>query len=371
MNNVLLRDSAASIMLILVLLFGCESKYSMHEVVEIDNQGEALQDTYIRFLQDQIDSDPDVSENYIKLTSIYSEQGKSDKALLLLQRASRETNQDIGIMLELGKLYLEAGDVGSLSAVLKSIRKQADENMDFLKLSAGYSLIKKDYTNAIFFANRAMLINPYDHENIYFLASAKLMNKDSISAYQSFIEAYNLKQSNKNFAKMYEMSLALGRFEEAKKYLMEFEQANTEIDFCYFWGTYYNGISEKDSAKSVLLKCDESRFSENRVALELARAYYPNQIDSVLFYLDNFLKEKPDNVPGLVLKAKALERIGFYTESRTLYETAIKIDSTSTLALNGLNILERKVAYLRLVKRKESVQKELDTFKPLNSKEIN
>lgn len=358
-------------MLTFVLLYGCESKYSMHEVVEIDNRGANLHDTYIRFLQDQIDSDPGVSENYIKLTSIYKEQERSDKAMLLLQRASRETKQDLSIMLELGKLYLEAGDVESLSAVLKSVRMEAGDNMDFLKLSAGYSLLRKDYTNAIFFANRAMLVNPYDDENTYFLASAKLINKDSISAYQSFVEAYNLKQSNKNFAKMYEMSLALKRFGEAKKYLVGFKHENEAVDCCYFWGSYYNSISQKDSAKTVLLNCDEARFSENRIPLELARAYFPRQIDSVLFYVDHFLKEKPNNVQGLVLKAKALERTGFYTESRTYYESAIKIDSTSTLALDGLNNLERKVAYLRLVKRKESVQRELDTFKPLNSKEIN
>ena len=31
----------------------------------------------------------------------------------------------------------------------------------------------------------------------------------------------------------------------------------------------------------------------------------------------------------------------------------------------------RKVAYLRLIKRKEEVQKQIETLKPLNSKELN
>jgi tetratricopeptide (TPR) repeat protein len=371
MNKELLQNTAPLLMLLLVFLFGCEAKYSIHEVVDINNQGAALQDTYILFLQDQIESDPKVIENYIKLTSIYKEQDRNEKALLLLQRASRETDQEISIMLELGKLYLEAGDVENLSVVLKSIRKQAEENMEFLKLSAGYALLRKDYTNAIFFANRAILINPYDDENIYMMASAKLINKDSLSAYQSFKEAYELKQSGKNFVKMYELSLALKKTNEAKHYLRDFEQTNKELDCCYFWGGYYNAIAQKDSARTILLNCSDSQFSGNSVKLELAKSYYPNDIDSVLYHLNNFLTKAPQNIPGIVLKAKALEQTGFYTESRQLYESAIKIDSTSTLALNGLNNLERKVAYLRLVKRKENVKRELDTFKPLNSKEIN
>lgn len=371
MNTISARILAGFLIFFLTLLFGCESKYSIHEIVDISNQGTALQDTYIRFLQDQIESDPKVSENYIKLTSIYKEQGRSDKAILLLQRAARETDQEFSIMLELGKLYLAAGDVENLSVVLKAIRSQAEESMEFLKLSAGYALLRKDYTNAIFFANRAMLINPYDDENTYIMASAKLINRDSISAYQSFKEAYELKQSEKNFTKMYEMSLALKKTKEAKNYLIDFEQKNKEFDYCYFWGGYYNAIAQKDSAKSVLLNCNDSQLSENRVNLELAKSYYPNDIDSVLFYLNNFLADTPQDIAGIVLKAKALEQRGFYTESRLLYESAIKIDSTSILALNGLNNLERKVAYLRLVERKESVKRDLDTFKPLNSKEIN
>jgi tetratricopeptide (TPR) repeat protein len=371
MNKAWFRASVASIFLILVVLFGCESRYSMHELVAIDNHGADRHDIYISFLLDQIDSDPRASANYIKLARIYKQRERSVKAMLLLQRASRATKQDISVMLELGKLYLEAGDAESLSAVLQAVSKVAGEQVDFLKLSAGYSLLRKDYVDAIFFANRAMLLNPYDDESNYFLASAKLINKDSIGAYQSFQEAYSLKQSDKNFAKLYEMSLALKRFGEARKYLMEFERENEALDCCYFWGSYYNRISQKDSARTALLNCAEERFSENRIPLELARAYYPGKTDSVLFYLDHFLSEKPDNMAAIILKAKALERNGFYAQSRTCYETAIKIDSTSALALDGLNNLERKVAYLRLIKRKESVRRDLDTLKSLNSKEIN
>jgi tetratricopeptide (TPR) repeat protein len=73
----------------------------------------------------------------------------------------------------------------------------------------------------------------------------------------------------------------------------------------------------------------------------------------------------------MVLKAKTLERLSNYEQAKNIYQSAIELDSTSTLAIEGLNNLERKVAYLRLVKRKESVQKDLEILKPLNSKTIN
>ena len=112
-------------------------------------------------------------------------------------------------------------------------------------------------------------------------------------------------------------------------------------------------------------------YTEGRINYELARSFYPQETDSVLHYINQFIEEKPNDLRGLVLKAKALENIKYYTEARKLYQAAIKIDSTATLAIDGLDNLERKVAYLRLVKRKESIQRDLEILKPLNSKEIN
>lgn len=355
-----------------VVFFGCEPKYGIHEIVYVDEQNKASDDIYIHFLTDQIDRYPEEKDNYLKLANIYKDQNNDIKAIKLLQKAEKQNPENVEILTNLSAFYLKNENIEKLSNTLKTILKIDPDNMDFLKFSAGYSLLFNDYTNAIFFVNRAILANPFDDENLFLRGSAQLLNKDSLSALKSFEEAYKLKNTFKNFSMLFDVELALGNHNDARKYLHEFIITDTTRQFCYEWGAYYNKIGERDTSKIILSKCQFERPDEVRINFELAKIYYSsNDIDSTLYYINTYLDSKPIGIGGYVLKAKTLEKINYYTEAKKLYIEALKIDSTSTLASKGLDNLERKVAYLRLVKRKESVQRQVEILKPLNSKEIN
>lgn len=355
-----------------VLLISCKQKIGMHKMVQFEEVDPATDDVYIKFLSEQINQYPSEEDNYIKLASIYKKQSHPVKAISLLERGKDENPESLNILIDLASLYLDQENIEQLSQSLKKIRVLDPDHMDFLKLSAGYSLLRKDYTNAIFFANRAMLANPYDDENYYLRGSAQLINKDSLSALISFEEAYSLKNSFRNFAKVFDVSLAVGDHKKARQFLEEYSKLSEEEQFCYQWGVYYNEIGVRDIAKSILLNCREELPGESRVNFELAKIYYRvNNVDSTLFYVNQFLESKPDGTGAYVLKAKTLEKIDYYSEAKKIYNMALEIDSTSTLAIKGLDDLERKVAYLRLVNRKEEIQREVESLKPLKSKVIN
>jgi len=351
---------------------GCEQKNGMHELVHFDDVNKASEEVYIRFLTEEIERYPETEETYIKLAKIYEQHNNLNKAIRLLQDAEKENPESLDILINLSSYYLAQEKIEELSRTLNKIRIIAPDNMDFLKLSAGYALLLKDFTNAIFFANRAMLANPYDDENYFLRGSAQLINKDSLNALNSFEEAYKLKNSYKNFSKVFDVSLAIGDHYKAREYLEEFSIKNPSERFCYQWGAYYNDIGDKDVAKQILLNCMEEKPDEERINYELGKIYYNvNNIDSTLFYLNLYLDTNPKGTGAYVLKAKTLEKISYYTDARNLFNTALKIDSTSTLAIQGLQNLERKVAYLRLVNRKEEIQREVESLKPLKSKVIN
>jgi tetratricopeptide (TPR) repeat protein len=344
----------------------------MHKVVQIDEQMMASDDTYVQYLSEQIEEYPEEADGYIKLANIYLSRNNTSKAISLLQQAVKEVPENLDVLIHLSTLYLQKEEIERLSGTLSRMRKIDSDHMDYLKLSAGYSLLKKDYTNAIFYANRAMLANPYDDENFYLRGSAQLIDDDSLTAFTSFEKAYDLKKSYKNFSKCFYVSLALDERSRAKSYLDDFLSTNPEDQLCYEYGTYLSAMKQRDRAKSVLLSCLEEDRDEERVKYELARIYYQqNNADSALFYLNSYLDTNPKGTAAYVLKAKTLEQISYFTEARNLYNTALKVDSTSTLALSGLENLERKVAYLRLRKRKENVRRQAEVLKPLNSKDIN
>ena len=360
------------LLVVILAVFSCKQEKGKYQMVQLNQGKKASDDIYIRYLTDQIDRFPEEEDNYIKLAALYKKHAGPVKAIKLLERAERNNPKNIAILLGLAELYLEEENIGRLSESLKTVRQIDPENMKFLKLSAGYALLLRDYTNAIFFANRAMLANPYDDDNYYLRGSAQLVNRDSLNALISFEEANKLKNSYKNFSKIFDVALALGDTKKAKTYLDEFSGKNTEENLCYEWGTYFNRIGRMDTSIRILSNCLQTKPLEERTKLELAIYYNRiNNVDSTLWFVNQYLESNPKGTKAYVLKAKTLEKINFYTEAKKLYIAALEIDSTSILAQRGLENLERKVAYLRLVKRKEEIQRQVEIMKPLNSKVIN
>ena len=358
--------------ILVVVVFSCKPKTGLHEIVQYNSDAKASDEVYISYLTEQIDMYPDEEDNYVMLANIYKNQQSEIKAIKLLERAENKNPQSLDISLILAELYLSEANIEKLSKTLNTVRRINPDNMKFLKLSAGYALLLKDYTNAIFFANRAMLANPYDDENYFLRGSAQLINRDSLNALISLEEAYKLKNSYKNFSKVFDVALAVGDIAKARSYFDEFSNNNPDVDLCYELGAIYNETGKRDEAKEVLTNCLKRIAEESRINLELAKFYSnSNNIDSTLLYLNFYLESESIGTEGHVLKARTLEKISYYTEAKKLYKTALEIDSTSILAQRGLENLERKVAYLRLVKRKEEVQRQVEDLKPLNSKDIN
>ncbi len=355
-----------------LLIFGCKSKYSAHEIVNINEHKRTSNDNYIKYLKNQIEQSPKTEGNYIKLSNIYNKQGDQKKAYTLLLKANIEVPESVNIFILLSEFYLEERNIEALSVTLKKIHAIDPDNIEFLKLSAAYSLLLNDYTNAIFFANRALLINPYDNENLFLRGSAQLMSKDSLSALSSFEEAYELKKSYKNFRSIYFLFLNLKEYEKAKLSLEYFDIKNVNHQLCFEWGVYYKEIGNIDSSKMILLNCLMKGTNEPRIDFELAKIYFnKDDVDSTFFFVNKYIALKPKDSDAYVLKAKALEKISYYSEARNLYSSALEIDSTSTLAINGLENLERKVAYLRIKNRKNKNLRQIEILKPLNSREIN
>jgi tetratricopeptide (TPR) repeat protein len=353
-------------------LFSCKQKISVHEIVHVDEKNKTSDDVYITYLSDQIDEYPEEGDNYLKLAKIYKRQNSITKSIVLLERANSRNPDNINVLIELASLYLLEENVDELSRSLNRLRRMDPDNMDFLKHSAGYSLLLKDYTNAIFFANRAMLANPHDNDNYFLRGMAQLIHKDSLNALSSFEEAYKLKNSYRNFASVFDVAVAVEDKDKAKWYFDDYNDKVANTFLCYEWGVYVNEFGNSDSARKILKECLEASAEEPRVKFELAKNYFrANEIDSAILYVDQYIQSNPGGTDMYVLKAQALEKRSYYTEAKKLYNYALEIDSTSTLANRGLENLERKVAYLRLVKRKEEVQKQVETLKPLNSKEIN
>ncbi|NJN26273.1 MAG: hypothetical protein HC819_10000 [Cyclobacteriaceae bacterium] len=341
-------------------------------MVYLNEENKAAESVYVDFLSEQIDQHPEGEDKYLKLAEIYRQKGDESAALDLLKKGERENPENIDLLLAMAAIHLKNENVPELAKSLAAIRKLDADHIDFLKLSAGYSLLLRDYTNAIYFANRAMLVNAFDDEIMNLRGRALLINKDSISALHSFEEAYALNNAPKNFSTVFDLAIELRDLESAKKYLDDFGSKHNQLRLCYENGRYFHLANRPDTAIYILNQCLENGNQEPGIYLELAKLYLQdNALDLANDAINTYLEINNKNVEGLVIKARTLEKFNNYQEAISIYKQAIQIDSTSRLALGGLENLERKVAYLQLIKRKENVQRQVEIMKPLNSKDIN
>ena len=58
-------------------------------------------------------------------------------------------------------------------------------------------------------------------------------------------------------------------------------------------------------------------------------------------------------------------------KAKNIYENILQNDTTAIIARHELQKLERKIAYLRDLKRKEAIQSQMDSIKPAKRLELN
>lgn len=357
--------------LTVIVSLGCEPDHGTHSIYEIGEQENNTEILYINYLKELIRTEPGTVNTYLKLAGIYKNTSKHEEAIRMLRNGLKQTGDNVEILAELGKIYLESGQTEQLSGTLKLLRSQDPDNINFLKLSSGYALLLGDTENASFFANRALIINPLDDDIHYLLGETRLKQKDSLTALNIFMDAYNLLNSQRNFRALFGLALNLRQYQLSRSLLEKYEKNDKDKFECLYWGMWYNATADNDSARSALSGCDFGSGKADEVYYEFAKSYYPKQSDSVLYYVDQSLSFNSRNVNSLILKARTLDRLGNFDRSRDVYQEVLRLDSASAIAQVELSNLERKVAYLRLVKKKESGQKDLENLRPLNSRTIN
>jgi tetratricopeptide (TPR) repeat protein len=104
----------------------------------------------------------------------------------------------------------------------------------------------------------------------------------------------------------------------------------------------------------------------------LANSFYAQgKYDSALFYAGQALEMDSTVVYSHLIKARALAKRYYYKDAVQEYEHILSMDSTYTIAGDELEKLDRKIAYLRSLKKYNESREELKMIKPLKPKALN
>jgi tetratricopeptide (TPR) repeat protein len=356
---------------VIIIVANCGHRQASYEIVELPVNHINQDEIFIPYLRQQISRQPNEPSNYLKLAGIYLNQSKFNEAKALLQNANSRQENNLEILAMLSKIYLSEKDTSSLRANVSRMRKLDPEYDGTLIFSAEYGLLTQQPDNAIYYANRAILKNPYNDNCRILLGKAYLMKRDSTTALQNFHQAFSMHSSNENFSNLFSLLLATGQFEESKALIAEFESEETSAQTCLEQAMYFNAVQQYDSARLSLDICRIEIPDEKTALFEWAKYYFATKNDSALQTVNLYLYHYPEDTRAIILKARMKSAAGATMEAIDLYTLALLSDSSSVIARTELENLEGKVAYLRLVKRKDETQKQLEIIKPLGAKQIN
>ena len=357
--------------LVILLITNCGPRRASFEIVELPAKQNNQAELFIPYLKQQIEHQPKEPSNYLKLAGIYIQQNKITEAKALLENAQSIQSKNVEILATLSKIYLNEGDTLSLRNSVSRLRKLDPEFELTLVLSAEYALLVNEPNNVIYYANRAILKNPYNDNCRTLLGKAYLIKRDSSNALQNFEQAYAMHSTYQNFSSLFSLVLSLEQLEAARSLISGYEMDGLSHTACLEWSMYYNEIHLYDSARLFLDKCKNEFPEQTKSLLEWTNYYYGTKNDSALQTLNLYLYHNPKDLKALILKARIKSESGDTREAIDLYKSVLLSDSTITIARTELDNLERKVAYLRLVQRKDETQKQLDMIKPLGTKQIN
>ncbi len=241
--------------------------------------------------------------------------------------------------------YLNNGNFDELQSILKS----AVETRPRLEAKIRIATQKKEDINGLL--NRYS-IHYKDIEATIFAINSYLEIKDTAQSIVHFEKLNTLDSMNELLRSFHPILMARNKFAESI-YFVNNQLVNSPNDTTLLIDLAISLYekNETDSAKNILRRMNSSRNHE------LLATWFKkeNNWDSTLFYLDKMLIRNPSSRSLLLDKAETLESKRWVTKSLMYYERVLQMDPSDSVMQARVEIVRRKVAYLRQIKEKKEL----------------
>ncbi len=272
-------------------------------------------------------------------------------SLALAQFPSEES-----ILLYATQFYLEKGQLKKAALYHEQAFQVGASNAKYYHLASGLKIARGELDAAIDDLNKAILLNPGNHD--FYLTKGLLYQKlnDSQSALNAIEKAYSINPNDEEvfqeLAKLYRSTgqdslylELLGTKVENNPidpYVTNYTKALVNVGAYQTAKTFIKNAINLDSSKwvswSTLLS--EAYITEGHKDSAVYLAKNMLEVDSALYF------------PNIVL-GRIYNDWGYFNASINYYSQAIKIDSTNQIAVDELNNVYQKIAYLRKIRSQQ------------------
>ncbi len=189
-----------------------------------------------------------------------------------------------------------------------------------------------------------------DEAALSLAAKTYLHQEDTSRATVKFEQLLESNPSHKDLVSYYPLLEKEGKFIKSAQLIeKQLSIRGNQPGLQYDLALNYYRMDSLNKAKTLLRQLGSEKANGTLVEWFRERQEW----DSALMYVDVLLQSSPDNRHHLLTKAEVLESKGWLTPSLPYYEQAFAKDTTDTELAEYLQIVRRKVAYLRLKKEQE------------------
>jgi tetratricopeptide (TPR) repeat protein len=223
------------------------------------------------------------------------------------------------------------------------------------------------------YLKRALQLDSKDWELYFIKAETAELLGDSLSTYVNYEQAYDLHPSDTVFNRMFDYAMEQENMKRAARYISkDYIRHPGSPDLLYRAGNYFSRSGRLDTTFYLYHKVMVMEPGRVRSYDGLASSFYDQaRYDSALFYVGRALEIDSTALDSHLIRARTLAKKYYYGDARKEYLYIIEMDSTHTIARDELKKLDRKVAYLRSLKKYEKRKEDVKMIKPLKPKVLN
>ena len=325
------------------------------------------------FLQEKIREHPEVIENYLVLAEIKMNEGKLVEAKNLWKKVYVRAPEDPRIVAGLAESYMADGEYNEALALMRLAGERGVRSQKIYKDMAKAYYLTGKFKLVDYYLEKALQLDSKDWELYYIKGATAGIREDTVAAYQNLEKAYELHPSDTVFNKMFDYAMARGNMKRCGKYISKkFIKHSGSPDLLYRAGNYFRQKGEVDTTYYLYQQLMIMEPGRVRGYNGLANSFYEQaKYDSALYYVDHALALDSTIVSLHLTRARVLGRKYHYNDARQEYLHVLQMDTANVIAQNELKKLNRKVAYLRSLKKYEKRKEEVQMIIPLKPKVLN
>lgn len=313
-------------------------------------------------LDEQLEKDPE-NEDLIKLQLSYFEKLNWPKnAIRCIRRARNVLDLEPVTAKQYADFYVKNEWFEDLLQLRDDLgrRYETPDWMWHYQIKAANQVGRKSEAKALL---RSYFTLPRSTQDHFFGGKEYLRSGDSLLSLYHLQKAKKGLQSNSEFVRVYvPLAYRSGAYKEILDIVDANDEQTIDISLPYKARSLY-ALGETGAAKSMLWSIPVKGNLETLCAWYLKE----QKLDSSVICLERILLLNPNDINVLWRKGKIEERRGWLYRAAAAFEQVLEIDSTHVAAKESLEVVNRKIAYLRRIREAEQ---EIPTIN-LDSKKSN